>query len=108
MKILFSNFESLFLMHRDVILPDLQQVSAQFSWPIISSNQAKADTRKHFGDVFIAHSVYLKMYSFYVNNFDLAASEIPKLGQKKRKFKLFCSVWGDEYEDANHAFVSCI
>ena len=72
----FSNWETLLMMHRDAILPDLRQTIASHSEAV--------------GSTFVKHSAFIRMYSPYVNHFETASSELDRLLLKRKKFKQFC------------------
>ncbi|KAI3635913.1 hypothetical protein MIR68_006051 [Amoeboaphelidium protococcarum] len=92
LKVLFSNWESLLQMHRDVLLADLT------SSPV-----------PNVGQVFLQHSALLKMYSVYVNNYDLACNELTRLqsvkhsqGVSKKKRLYFKEICTAAMKDPRH------
>ncbi|KAI3630408.1 hypothetical protein MIR68_011843 [Amoeboaphelidium protococcarum] len=92
LKVLFSNWESLLYMHRDVLLADLT------SSPV-----------PNVGQVFLQHAALLKMYSVYVNNYDLACNEISRLqsvkhsqGISKKKRLYFKEICTAAMKDPRH------
>ncbi|KAJ9085223.1 hypothetical protein DSO57_1016025 [Entomophthora muscae] len=64
-RALFGNVQSILLFHHQYLLPEIKREMST-SDPCL-------------GEVFAAHSAYLKMYSLYVNDFDIANHEAEKL-----------------------------
>eukprot|EP00158_Paraphelidium_tribonemae_P008271 Partr_v1_DN28535_c0_g1_i2_m73176 putative FYVE, RhoGEF and PH domain containing len=81
---LFSNLESLYLMHADTLLPSLESA--------VSTSQSLADQAnpEAFARVFTRQAAYLRLYTDYINNFDASILLLDVL-KKQRKFTTYCN-----------------
>lgn len=64
-RLIFMNVQSILLFHRQYLLPEIKR------------EMGTPDPK--LGEVFAAHSAYLKMYSLYVGDFDASNSEVERL-----------------------------
>ncbi|KAJ1657924.1 hypothetical protein IWQ61_002743 [Dispira simplex] len=77
-KSIFSNVDSLLMLHRDHLLPELEQCVQQ------------QDER--LGNVFLRNSAFIRIYSVYVNNFDNATELLTDLEKQRKKFTKFLAL----------------
>lgn len=76
-KLVFGNVETIFIMHRDHLLPALEKAVR----PLLDmgddlNGTLSACTAHYVGEVFRIYIAYMKQYSAYVNNFDNALCHI--------------------------------
>lgn len=82
-KVVFSNVQNILTFHREHFLPMLE---------VEAGKSDEGDNLACVGKVFANHVAYMKMYSFYVNNFDHAMDTVQHWfdgGRKNKKAKVF-------------------
>jgi RhoGEF domain len=65
---MFSNIKSLFKLHHDFLLPQLEERIRQ--WEV----EDQGPEQRRIGDIFVSFAPFLKMYAEYVRNFDHATN----------------------------------
>ncbi|KAI9455853.1 hypothetical protein F5148DRAFT_1225326 [Russula earlei] len=81
-RIVFSGLDSLFSFHKDIFLPALELAASPVLLPqtkqteqglegVLSANAARGIAR-----TFVSHAAFMRMYSTYINNFDLSVQRI--------------------------------
>ncbi|OZJ06690.1 hypothetical protein BZG36_00422 [Bifiguratus adelaidae] len=83
-KAVFCNIENILMLHKTYLLPTVESEVAQ-----LSKAQNNGVDNCNMGKVFLEMVPYLKMYSFYINNFDHAMDVLHswQAGGKRRKAK---------------------